>query len=587
MPSNTSNKGFYIPDDGEDGWGDEKETDWRSLDTMLRHVGDDGSLSSALLPSGGDTLYDQTLNSTDDVSFNSASVSSLSGGVANGGSVSSLFGDGLENENGQVVTGAPVLDSGTVTHTTGGPTTVTLSGVSADQEAETYVSVGVDGASAPSADYAFNHRWGQSWDSANSQMDVTVELTWDTDPGQDMTLTYTVADLQPATLSGGYSDSQAVSAVDGNAISPSSVSTSSLDSEQLSHEKVNPTLSSKTIHTNAREVDVGNTVEYVDDEVSPGRIFSTANNGYKYSDDDGGTWDNLPTTPPGGEIVLAHNGYLFAVSEEPITVYRSDYPQDLSSLSWTQVHQSSNTNTAVLTTGNRYGNLAKDPDTGTLILGEYSKGSDGGANNPRLFRSTDDGASWTQVWEDSDSQIRHVHAVAADPYRDGEWIATLGDDGTKKALKSTDDGQTWTRKEYGLFVNGPKGHSSQPVGVDFTPRYYLFADDSGGMPHGPWFYNRETGETGQIFSTHPAEEYESYIRSPINLHIRYDEQTGIIYCGTRCQEQTKRHLFLYARFIGDKPQKLATTTDFSPRFNLEDGYAYVRWNRYPLFGGQQ
>ncbi len=55
----------------------------------------------------------------------------------------------------------------------------------------------------------------------------------------------------------------------------------------------------------------------------------------------------------------------------------------------------------------------------TVYLGEYPLDTDA---TPRLLSSTDRGATWTTVQTFSD--VRHLHAVQADPYDDALWITT-------------------------------------------------------------------------------------------------------------------------------------------------------------------
>lgn len=56
---------------------------------------------------------------------------------------------------------------------------------------------------------------------------------------------------------------------------------------------------------------------------------------------------------------------------------------------------------------------------GTIYLGEYPLDDD---TTPRILRSVDEGRSWTTVLELP--EVRHVHAICADPYTGELWVTT-------------------------------------------------------------------------------------------------------------------------------------------------------------------
>lgn len=88
---------------------------------------------------------------------------------------------------------------------------------------------------------------------------------------------------------------------------------------------------------------------------------------------------------------------------------------------------------------------------GTLIWAEYpsnkAKYRDGQehlAIDPAVYRSTDDGATWEQVFTMSGHLIRHFHTVLADPFVPGQWWLSSGDKPTESRVwRSADDGLTW------------------------------------------------------------------------------------------------------------------------------------------------
>ncbi|MFZ1988872.1 MAG: sialidase family protein, partial [Alphaproteobacteria bacterium] len=76
---------------------------------------------------------------------------------------------------------------------------------------------------------------------------------------------------------------------------------------------------------------------------------------------------------------------------------------------------------------------------GTIVLAEY------GTLGTKIYRSTDDGATWATVYtatgEDA-GQNRHFHAVGQQ-VATGRWVAMRGDNTNAKMLYSDDDGVTW------------------------------------------------------------------------------------------------------------------------------------------------
>jgi len=93
--------------------------------------------------------------------------------------------------------GVNVLATGTFTHTGGSATSTTVAAVTTDQTANLYVEVGVDSDPSFSANYAWDYTWGEAWDDTNSEKDVTIDATWDTDPGSgnDVVLDYRIYTL--------------------------------------------------------------------------------------------------------------------------------------------------------------------------------------------------------------------------------------------------------------------------------------------------------------------------------------------------------------------------------------------------------
>jgi len=84
--------------------------------------------------------------------------------------------------------------------------------------------------------------------------------------------------------------------------------------------------------------------------------------------------------------------------------------------------------------------ICQNNQDGTIIFGENPQ-KEGGPIH--LYRSIDDGATWTSVLERQTSDIRHFHSVQIDPYT-RKWIATTGDTDAQVEWWESDDGVTWT-----------------------------------------------------------------------------------------------------------------------------------------------
>jgi len=93
--------------------------------------------------------------------------------------------------------GVTVLSTGTFTHTGGSASSTTVAAVTTDETTNLYVEVGVDADPSFSADYAWSYSWGEAWDDFAQEKGVTINATWDTDPGSgnDVTLDYRIYTL--------------------------------------------------------------------------------------------------------------------------------------------------------------------------------------------------------------------------------------------------------------------------------------------------------------------------------------------------------------------------------------------------------
>lgn len=129
----------------------------------------------------------------------------------------------------------------------------------------------------------------------------------------------------------------------------------------------------------------------------------------------------------------------------------------------------------------------------TILIGEYSNtaGIKDSANPPRyLHRSIDDGATWNVIDPVTAVPYTHVHSLFYDDVT-GNWYLSYGDSPASVIgiYKSTDDGETWTRvggptiaEEYGVII--------QPVAPIRFGDYIVWGTDS--APTGLWIHDPNT-----------------------------------------------------------------------------------------------
>lgn len=125
---------------------------------------------------------------------------------------------------------APVVASGTVTHTGGSSTNVTIENVTPSAESLLDLSVGVSVGETPSwsADYGYSHETAFQWDSSGDHVDLDLTLQWDIDPGagNDLVIQYRVIDMSEDGAMGLYDDQSVRDAVSGATLRPNTLDVS-------------------------------------------------------------------------------------------------------------------------------------------------------------------------------------------------------------------------------------------------------------------------------------------------------------------------------------------------------------------------
>jgi hypothetical protein len=228
---------------------------------------------------------------------------------------------------------------------------------------------------------------------------------------------------------------------------------------------------------------------------SDGTVFvvrsDTGNVGKIYKSNDGGaTWTYVSTLPA---TDASFHRAMYCTSKNTILVNNElresagkIYRSTDNGLTWTT--------TKTLDNDECIWNFYEDTH-GNVYASGYSIESPVGSGHAKLWLSTNDGASWTNLvtW----SGYRHLHDVFVNKFNDYIYVC-LGDAGL--LMRSTDNGATWSNIFSGFLItalNGKGDSNVVYVGQDGSPAVYKFADTGGSSVTLNFLYN--TGGGGDIF----------------------------------------------------------------------------------------
>ncbi|HLN89557.1 MAG TPA: hypothetical protein VK253_05780, partial [Candidatus Binatia bacterium] len=254
-------------------------------------------------------------------------------------------------------------------------------------------------------------------------------------------------------------------------------------------------------------------------DISPsGVLFAGAAGTIYRSADKGQTWTALHTFSGVTEIgcvFVGDNGYVYAIPAGR-TILDSDRGV------WRSVDSGS--------TWSRV--LALDPASESTVLWGFDQDNSGrlfaavytyssSVYNARIYRSTDNGATWASVYYDAN--CRHFHDLKVDR-TNGYIYANTGDDplppGNAYILRSVDGGTTWTEILSGI---------SQGVAICTTPSARFFGSD----PNGGYIYRTTDDTTYTIVHSEPSGFY-GYVawikRDPVSgqMFASIVDQTGTV-----------------------------------------------------------
>ena len=207
--------------------------------------------------------------------------------------------------------------------------------------------------------------------------------------------------------------------------------------------------------------------------------------------------------------------------------------------------------------------LASD-SAGSLYVGEY--GPRGVGQSKRVWKSTDDGDTWSVAFRALDVDGVHLHRIAVDPYTDDVWV-TQGDAGYQATFVSRDHGATWN------WVR-----DSQATSVVFTPEAIYWGEDS--------YRGQVTrfSRTSQVFETVLDASTEGNFGGSV-----YDMavgRTGLVYV-PMVKYSNQSHVPALWVGAGEQWQLLLSTPVAEDRFGGfrhisppdNDGYLYVEGYR--------
>ena len=125
-----------------------------------------------------------------------------------------------------------------------------------------------------------------------------------------------------------------------------------------------------------------------------------------------------------------------------------------------------------------------DDQYGNIYIGEYNTV---GKTTINLWKSIDDGLTFSPVYVFTDSVVRHIHFIQLDPYTNNLWMG-CGDTGTQPRIGySSDGGESWTWVDQG-------SQRARACGALFTQNYVHWGMDANAETAYMVRYNRVTGE---------------------------------------------------------------------------------------------
>jgi hypothetical protein len=138
-------------------------------------------------------------------------------------------------------------------------------------------------------------------------------------------------------------------------------------------------------------------------------------------------------------------------------------------------------------------------DKGMLFTGQYQTGDH---ESTRLYWSQDSGKTWTVRNEFPRTKIRHIHAVAFDPYRKLLWVSTGDRDHESRILYSSDQGKTFQEL-------GSGSQDWRAVSLQFTPDAVYWGSEGHQNLNHIFRWNWDKGEREKLLTVRNAFMYST------------------------------------------------------------------------------
>jgi Bacteriophage T4 gp9/10-like protein len=188
----------------------------------------------------------------------------------------------------------------------------------------------------------------------------------------------------------------------------------------------------------------------------------------RQSTDNGATFSTNKTFPAGVTTaggctrMLRFGAYIYMLAKDTgdniWKIYRATPQPGNTAFSWSAaLHSMTDANSTSLWTSFSF-------DATYMYLSEYGDPTGG----PRAWRSSD-GTTWPLIYG-ADATLRHIHAIAPDPYNAGHVWMTTGDGAAKTIQKSTDYGSNWS-----III---ATSAWQAVQISFSQKWVWLAGDS-------------------------------------------------------------------------------------------------------------
>lgn len=115
-----------------------------------------------------------------------------------------------------------------------------------------------------------------------------------------------------------------------------------------------------------------------------------------------------------------------------------------------------------------------EDDEGNIFFGEYTINLSN--DHPTsLYRSTDGGKTFAEIYRFDSKEVRHIHFVQWDKHAKCLWMGTGDKDFECLLMRSLDHGETWEKI-------GGGSQQWRAIGVVFTKEYLYWGTDAGSVP---------------------------------------------------------------------------------------------------------